>query len=62
MASPENSSLGMLMKSGRAVQEPPWVHHCIHTPQQDGEIHINFAITWTNLKQNVETYDLLDDI
>lgn len=50
MASAQNSRLGMLMKSLRAVHKPPWVHHCIHTPQQDGEIHINFAITCTNFE------------
>lgn len=68
MASPQNSSLGKHANEiiEGCAETTLGTHNWIHTPQQDGEIHINFAITRTNLEAECWNsqwrYDLLDDI
>lgn len=50
MASPQNASLGKDADDFRKgyAESTLGTEDCIHTPQQDCEIHINLAITSTN--------------
>lgn len=54
MASPQNASLGKHANDFREgyVKSTLGTQNCIHSPQQDCEVHINLAIT---PKQDVET-------
>lgn len=50
MASPQNASLGKYTNDFREgyAESTLGTQGCIHTPQQDDEIHINLGIESTN--------------